>query len=86
MPELSYGSHFFQDLVEAGILYSAVFKDGTTLAFDPAPLLGCKNLLGDFTPSEGLEDIIRVVIPEEGKIRLYYDMVSERLLITTADK
>lgn len=27
MPELSYGSHIFQDLVEAGILYGAVFDN-----------------------------------------------------------
>lgn len=25
MPELSYGSHFFQDLVETGIFYVAMF-------------------------------------------------------------
>ena len=26
-PELSYGSHFFQDLVESGILYNAIFEN-----------------------------------------------------------
>lgn len=35
MPELSYGSHMFQDLVEAQIRYHAVFGDRRTLAYDP---------------------------------------------------
>ena len=38
MPELSYGSHIFQDLVEAGILYSAVFETESTVHFSPALL------------------------------------------------
>ena len=82
VPELSYGSHFFQDLVESGILYSAVFKDETTLAFDPAPLCAGQNRLGRFCAPEGLEDVIRVTFPEDREVRLYYDMVSERLLLT----
>lgn len=31
-PELSYGSHIFQDLVEAEILYTAIFSNEKTLA------------------------------------------------------
>ena len=33
-PELSYGSHMFQDLVEAEILYGAVFGNEKTLRYD----------------------------------------------------
>ena len=35
MPELSYGSHMFQDLVEAQILYGAVYNDRRTLSCHP---------------------------------------------------
>ncbi|MDO5545605.1 MAG: PEP/pyruvate-binding domain-containing protein [Eubacteriales bacterium] len=35
MPELSYGSHMFQDLVEAQILYGAVYNDRRTLSYAP---------------------------------------------------
>ena len=35
MPELSYGSHMFQDLVEAQILYGAVYNDHRTLVYNP---------------------------------------------------
>lgn len=35
MPELSYGSHMFQDLVEAKIRYHAVFNNQKTLEYHP---------------------------------------------------
>ena len=34
-PELSYGSHMFQDLVEAEILYTAIFQDKSTIQYHP---------------------------------------------------
>ena len=38
MPELSYGSHMFQDMVEAGMSYSAIWDDSRTLTYDPVIL------------------------------------------------
>lgn len=35
MPELSYGSHMFQDLVEAEILYGAIYNDHRTRTYHP---------------------------------------------------
>lgn len=35
MPELSYGSHMFQDLVEAQILYGAIYNDRRTNVYQP---------------------------------------------------
>lgn len=35
MPELSYGSHMFQDLVEAEIIYGAIWNDQKTLCYQP---------------------------------------------------
>ena len=83
VPELSYGSHIFQDLVEAGILYSAVFEEASTLHFDPAWIMAAPNALADYAedPAE-LESIVRVVEGGPEKLELYYDMTSEHLLIT----
>ena len=81
MPELSYGSHFFQDLVEAGILYSAVFEGNSTLNFHPEFLTDEKNELSSYcSDCEMLEDI--VYVKECSGIDLYYDMKDEHLLIT----
>ena len=80
MPELSYGSHIFQDLVEAGILYTAVFEGESTRSFRPEALRALPNDLAAYVPApEGLEDVIFVCRPE--RLRLYYDMVTEHLLL-----
>ncbi|MBR5975569.1 MAG: phosphoenolpyruvate synthase [Clostridiales bacterium] len=80
-PELSYGSHFFQDLVEAGILYNALFENEKTLAFHPDLLSGLPNLLLQFDPkSEDLTDIIRVYDVSGMNLRICNDMKKERIL------
>ena len=81
MPELSYGSHIFQDLVEAGILYSAVFEDASTIRFAPDRITCRKNRLADFTELAGeLKDVVHVAYTA-GSVRLYYDMATEHLLL-----
>ena len=80
-PELSYGSHFFQDLVEAGILYNALFENEKTLAFHPDLLSGLPSLLLEFDPkSEDLTDIIRVYDVSGMDLRICNDMKKERIL------
>ena len=80
-PELSYGSHFFQDLVEAGILYNALFENEKTLVFNPELIEGLPNLLTDFDPKlQDLEDIIQVYDVSKMDLRLCNDMKKERIL------
>ncbi|MDR1572614.1 MAG: PEP/pyruvate-binding domain-containing protein [Clostridiales Family XIII bacterium] len=46
MPELSFGSHFFQDLVETDIFYVSIFENkDTTVYYNPDFLAGQENLL-----------------------------------------
>lgn len=81
MPELSYGSHIFQDLVEAGILYTAVFGNEKTIHYRPELLEDEPNRLLDFIPEgKDLLDIVRVVNLEHTDCHIYYDFLSERLL------
>ena len=83
VPELSYGSHIFQDLVEAGILYSAVFEEASTLHFDREYMKSAPNALASYAESpEELESIVYMREGGEEKIELYYDMTTEHLLIT----
>ena len=82
VPELSYGSHIFQDLVEAGILYPAVFEGESTRCFRPERLRAMPNALGEYVDAPGeLQDVMFVSHTQGQGIRLYYDMVTERLLI-----
>lgn len=69
MPELSYGSHIFQDLVEAGILYGAVFENEKTIAFEPEKIRQLENQLTDFYPEgEHLRDIIGIYCVSDEKV------------------
>ena len=86
IPELSYGSHIFQDLVEAGILYSAVFEGSSTLGFAPERLKNLPNCLGEFVPdAEMLKNVIFVSRPA-GSVRLWYDVATEHLLVVEQKK
>ena len=80
MPELSYGSHMFQDLVEADILYAAILENAHSLAFAPELLRGkLENRFLELFPSEaGLEQMIGVY--EVSNCRLYHDFEKEETL------
>jgi len=81
-PELSYGSHIFQDLVEAEILYTAVFQNEKTLHFVPEKLSKNKDLVKEFEENEKLWDIVHVYEMPEGSCKVYNDVAGEHLLIT----
>ncbi len=81
-PELSYGSHIFQDLVEAGILYTAVFSNDKTLHYAPEKLHDCKELTCEFEKGAELSDIVHVYDVSSGSFEMYNDMTEGHLLIT----
>ena len=81
-PELSYGSHFFQDLVEADILYTAVFNNEKTLRFAPEKLKGLRNLLEEIEGQSRRNDVVFVYDVSSCKCELYNDIRNEHLLIT----
>jgi hypothetical protein len=79
MPELSYGSHFFQDMVESDIFYVAVFDGYPDVDFHPELIDQWENLLTKLEPSaERLEHVVRVV--EVAGMELYSDIVTQRVL------
>ena len=82
IPELSYGSHIFQDLVEAGILYTAVFEGKSTIAWNPELLSSLPDITDSLTrlPDE-LNGIIFTYDASGAGMKLYYDMGEERLLL-----
>lgn len=71
-PELSYGSHMFQDLVEADIYYGAINENSKTRIFSPELLKKCNNVLGEF-----LED----VKPELRDIVYLYDVTDRKSVL-----
>lgn len=79
MPELSYGSHFFQDLVEMQIFYVAVFAGEKNVVYNPKYIMDNKNLLHEICPySKDLSQIIFVC--ETNALQIYSDVVSQCVL------
>jgi len=81
-PELSYGSHIFQDLVEAEILYTAIFQGEKTKKYSPEKLTSSKDLINEFDYSDVLEGVIHIYDVSDRKCEVYNDVASEHLLIT----
>ncbi|MCR5250404.1 MAG: PEP/pyruvate-binding domain-containing protein [Lachnospiraceae bacterium] len=83
-PELSYGSHIFQDLVEAEILYTAVFHNAKTIHYHPEKLEEYPDLIGEFEQKEELRDIVHVYDVSSGGCSVYNDVADEHLVIAFA--
>jgi len=61
-PEVSFGSHFFQDLVESDIHYLSLYPDGPDTTFNEGFLHGSPNVLTDHVPeATRLAGVVRVI-------------------------
>ncbi len=79
MPELSYGSHFFQDIVESGIFYAALFDGRDEVTYRPQIVLERENLLTSLLPgSDKFTDVIHIARTDG--MQLYSDIVTQRVL------
>jgi len=81
MPELSFGTHFFQDLVESDIFYVALFPQKENVVFNKDKLLEIPNLLTDFFPEERkYEDVVKVYEVDSSQLQLICDVVSQKVI------
>ena len=82
-PELSYGSHFFQDLVEAGTFYTALYRGERGCEFNDALFETYENcyrsLLGDEAEAD-MEQVIRVY-DTGGHAILYSEIASQECFL-----
>jgi hypothetical protein len=66
VPDLSFGTHFFQDLVEARIHYLALYPDEEGNLFNDAFFHDSPSALSQFLPDHGrLERAVRVIDVEQ---------------------
>ena len=62
LPDLSFGTHFFQDLVEASIRYLPLYPDDPQTVFKESYLKRCRNLLPEMLPEfTELADTLHVI-------------------------
>ncbi|RLC41977.1 MAG: pyruvate, phosphate dikinase [Candidatus Coatesbacteria bacterium] len=72
VPDLSFGTHFFQDLVEAGIRYLPLYPDEDNTIFNERFFKNAENILPeilpDFTELSGVVKVIDVPKSTNGKV------------------
>ena len=88
MPELSFGSHFFQDLVEADIFYVALFPDSEGCFIDNTWISEQANELEIvLSRNSDLGATVKVIRIQDRKLTLIADIISQQLIcFSTAPK
>lgn len=83
IPELSYGTHFFQDLVETGIFYLTINEKESTTYFNRDYFTANRNRLVDLLPgSERWQEVIQVIDGEglDEQIWMHADIIQQKLV------
>lgn len=79
LPELSQGSHFFQDLVESGIFYAGIFDRDPQVSFHPELVTQAPNRLTGIAPELfRLCEVVHVASFDD--LVLYADIAIQRLV------
>jgi pyruvate,water dikinase len=91
LPDVSFGTHFFQDLVESQIAYLPLYPDEEGVAWNEPFLRGSANVLARVAPGfEDMQDVVRVIhVPEAAGGRLLHVLMDgdgERALAFLAPK
>ncbi len=78
VPELSFGTHFFQDLVEADIKYLPIYPDGSGNFLNQQIFENSENMLLQFIPDAGkMAEVVKVIsiphIREKSKLTIMMD-------------
>jgi len=72
VPEVSYGTHFFQDLVESDIAYTPLFPDAEGSELAEGFLLASENRLaaldGELAPLAGVVHVVHVPSARPGQL------------------
>ena len=79
VPDLSFGSHFFQDLVEAGIFYVAIFPNSEETLFNIDFFENAANDLKDILPKETRFENVLKVIDTQSQIQIKADLKTQNL-------
>lgn len=79
MPELSFGTHFFQDLVEGDIFYVALFPGKPDTVFNKAKLDEMPNRLTEVLPgSSKYANVVQLYELRDRKLRIVSDVTSRK--------
>lgn len=82
MPELSFGSHFFQDLVESDIFYVALYPQNDGVVFNQKLLYEMPNSFSELLPEEdaAFGDVIKVCDFKSNRSQIICDVISQKVV------
>lgn len=83
VPDISLGTHFFNDLVEYDILYLGIYPDRTDYIFNQTKLDELPNYLTRYLPeASSLQNVVRVIVTDNsllaGNIYLSADVIKQK--------
>ncbi|MCP4603694.1 MAG: phosphoenolpyruvate synthase [Proteobacteria bacterium] len=81
IPELSFGTHFFHDLVETGIFYLALFAEKEDSYFSHSMLSKMTNIFDNLVSNSAKYcDVINVYDTSDEELKIISDVMSQRLI------
>ena len=81
VPDLSFGTHFFQDMVEMDIFYVAIYPGKKDVIFNLPWLIKQPNILTDLMPDdEKYKEVVRVYDVRTKDLRLLSDIVTQKMI------
>lgn len=87
VPDVSLGTHFFNDLVESDMLYFAINPGKPGHALDKARLVQDSALLDWFPDAAPLAAAVHVVLPASGtSLAMHFDVTTQRGAVVARDE
>ncbi|MBN1471014.1 MAG: PEP/pyruvate-binding domain-containing protein [Syntrophaceae bacterium] len=81
IPDLSFGTHFFQDMVEMNIFYMAIYPEQKNVIFNTSVITSIPNILEELVAEDRrYSDIIHVSDIREKKLILLSDIVAQQMV------
>jgi hypothetical protein len=80
-PEISFGTHFFQDLVETGIFYVALFPDDSGVTMDKKFFEAIPKTLKKWVPEyKKYEHVVKVFDVKKNDLKIAADILSQKVV------
>ncbi|MCA1785242.1 MAG: PEP/pyruvate-binding domain-containing protein, partial [Desulfobacteraceae bacterium] len=81
IPDLSFGTHFFHDLIETHIFYMAIYPEQPDVLFNRPWLLSLPNRLAAVSPADGyLAPVVKVLEVREAGLIIHSDVESQQVV------
>jgi hypothetical protein len=81
IPDLSFGTHFFQDMVEMDIFYMAIYPEKENVFFNTAWMERQPNIMAELVPEDKkYAEVVRVYDVQAKDLRLLSDIVTQKMI------